>query len=64
MEKWISVNDRVPEDGLDVIIYSESDGVKAGVWYSDEYGFEYPDQGFPIAVTHWMPLPEPPQDAE
>jgi hypothetical protein len=64
--KWISVNDRMPEDGQEVIIYSEGGKVEAGVYYSNEFGFDYYDvsiRDIIVNVTHWMPLPEPPKDA-
>lgn len=40
-----------------VLIEWESDGISGGSWRDqDHYG--HPD------VTHWMPLPTPPKDAE
>ncbi len=60
MSEWISVKDRLPEiDGIYLIIK------ETGMGYSDkvavcEYGFKY---GFDrVGVTHWMPLPEPPNE--
>lgn len=59
---WISVKDRLPEEGEDVVII-----VRTGVpyWYHVAYlkhGRWMRDSGRCIydAVTHWMPLPEPP----
>lgn len=65
MSKWISVKDRLPEPdehkeylttcefgGTFVEGYFELDG-EVG-WWSDHFGTEFP-------VTHWMPLPEPPE---
>ena len=55
--KWISVKDRLPEEGEDVIAYL-GEGIfeicwmlKDGVWETRD---AYLDTG---AVTHWMPLP-------
>jgi hypothetical protein len=65
--KWISVKDRLPEDSQEVIIYSEGGKVEAGVYYCKEFGFDYYDvsiRDIIVNVTHWMPLPEPPRDAE
>ena len=65
MSEWISVSDWLPQDAKPVIIaggcghYSH----KCGKWFTnmerDNFG-EYR----PIcwAVTHWMPLPEPPKE--
>lgn len=60
--KWISVKDRLPKDGECVIVYDtredyigmwEFSGV---AWYNDDYNPLSIDE-----VTHWMPLPEPPE---
>ncbi len=69
MMKWISVEERLPEDmEFGCIVYYENDVTKA-VTNTDAY-FEH--KGFCIfdknsrarpvvGVTHWMPLPEPPE---
>lgn len=60
MAGWISVKDRLPEDGEYVLTYNEDD-----IGY--EIGMRYYIKGAFIAgcvnrdVTHWMPLPEPPK---
>jgi len=68
---WISVYDMLPSDHTEVLVWPKpnrdhniltaSYNSKLDHWYQDmynEYGFEdfYPN------VTHWMPLPEPPND--
>ena len=53
VQKWISVNDRLPEAGKFVLIYNEINGVCLD--YHDGATFGYYD------VTHWMPLPNPPK---
>lgn len=59
MSEWISIDERLPEEDVRVLVYINSersytkfdtDRLKEGKWvrwYSD--------------VTHWMPLPEAPK---
>lgn len=72
MSKWIPVTERFPNVGEEVLVYSEHNGVRGGflvterniesipVWCESVRGRV--DTG----ITHWMPLPEPPErsDAE
>jgi len=66
--KWISVEDRLPKMGLNVLTFNPMN--------SDEYEVEVDctiddfesktrwDWGGVDEVTHWMPLPDPPKDKE
>lgn len=61
MSEWISVNDRLPEERLPVLI---SNGIDIGhakrkvqFWIVIASNDVVHDE----EVTHWMPLPEPPQ---
>ena len=47
MAEWISVKDKMPEDGKEVLF---SDGISMIAYAQD--------------VTHWMPLPEPPEEED
>lgn len=76
---WISVKDRLPEDGAPVLVcYIGAKGsVKGdapctdgtanyyrGAWYWwEEYGASN-DEPVKVKITHWMPLPEPPGDSD
>ena len=64
--KWISVKDRMPEDGQEVIVYSPDEDVQSGVCYFEDYGFQGDCnlRSILVNITHWMPLPEPPSHAE
>ena len=62
--KWISVNERLPEEKVDCIVhykhaYCDNDGYWAiGICFYDGEKFQF-NQAY--KVTHWMPLPEPPK---
>jgi len=59
--EWISIEDRLPEFGTDVLVFDEvpnmvlSAILNDGVWVDtfDEFELE--------TVTHWSELPEPPK---
>ena len=55
--QWISVKERLPEDDVDVLTRRATGmGVESHCgfgWSFDEYNGKW-------IVTHWMPLPEPP----
>ena len=63
-QKWISVDDKLPEDDSDVVAYLQIDqegriypaNYAKGVWF--DCIFNTPATG---TTTHWMPLPEPPK---
>ncbi|EFK6345942.1 DUF551 domain-containing protein [Escherichia coli] len=65
---WISCSERMPEETGDIIVVSDGI-VMSGVSYSRRDGFyiaalEYDDDEPIGGVTHWMPLPEPPQEVK
>ena len=73
--KWISVKERFPLDTNDVLVFEKSTGMYVAYrsnckWYAFTDGFEaYNDDGSAIIeifnahnITHWMPLPEPPEE--
>lgn len=66
--QWISVKDRLPEEGEKVLIYTKTDITTFGL-YTKNYGFGKREgfecgDGFMWMNTssHWMPLPEPPEE--
>jgi Protein of unknown function (DUF551) len=77
MSEWISVKDRLPEDGQDILYVVRDRGSEpyvmrgsrayeagTGYWWCDEDG-EFDESGNEpgfSTVTHWMPLPEPPKE--
>ena len=61
MSEWISVSDMLPEWGQEVITFTKFEGVCAGVL--DSYNEWYaPCSDYKLSrVTHWQPLPPPPE---
>ncbi|HCQ0531661.1 TPA: DUF551 domain-containing protein [Escherichia coli] len=65
---WISCSERMPEETGDIIVVSDGI-VMSGISYSRRDGFyiaalEYDDDEPIDGVTHWMHLPEPPQEVK
>lgn len=59
--KWISVKDRLPEDGRYLVVTQKADG------YADVNTAAYNDMGWWTLsnfgdITHWMPIPEMPKE--
>ncbi len=60
---WISCSERMPKGYADVLV---TDGEHVEVKWWDESGYwnswtELNSDIFADEITHWMPLPEPPQ---
>lgn len=64
MTKWISVEDELPSDHKNVIVYA-NDIVMSWVetaWYGDDFWHDAEGEECYIPdVTHWQPLPDPPK---
>ena len=59
---WISVEERVPEDVRDYLVVTDEGNIHKAVftgdfWYNSDTTNKIRDG----EVTHWMPLPEPPE---
>ena len=63
--KWISVNDKLPKNHDQVIVYYphyQDPVIIANFHQYKELRSEWIDiDGYSIAPTHWMPKPEPPK---
>ncbi len=57
---WISVTERLPEEKQRVIVRCATVGTTVGWMLWDEWMTDM-GRGY-SAVTHWMPLPEPPKE--
>lgn len=60
MSEWISVKDRLPEETREVLVFDSRNYL---IWQARWMGDEWVDPCMdPIEkVTHWTPLPEPPE---
>ena len=62
--RWIPVTERLPEDGSDILAVQSCCGevriipanYDRGVWYDCIFN------RIAEHITHWMPLPEPPEE--
>lgn len=68
MGEWVKCNERMPEHTQMLLAFSQGE-IVAAYWnwivnpidYKKYRGFTYLS-GYPLeGVTHWMPLPEPPE---
>jgi hypothetical protein len=60
--KWISVEYRIPELGERVIVFCESQGAQlCYLGHENEWHITYNMTKAYLNITHWMPLPTPPQ---
>lgn len=72
MMGWISVKDRLPEEGYRILVYGDFDDeygnerigvyLMSGYWSLNEGVYYKIPRG--KNPTHWMPLPEPPESEE
>ncbi|EPA8009631.1 DUF551 domain-containing protein [Escherichia coli] len=68
-DAWISCSDRMPEDTKMLLAFSQGE-IVAAYWnwvvnpidYKKYRAFTYLSGNILDDVTHWMPLPEPPQE--
>ena len=61
--QWISIDERLPQDGEEALVYAGNRGVMIGLYDSVlQVWLDYECCG--LKVTHWQPLPEPPKKEE
>lgn len=68
VNKWIPVTERLPDPNVKVGIFTKWRGIYLG-WYTERHGFDH-EKGFEAEygfvrlekVTHWMPVPDAPEE--
>ena len=58
---WICCSDRMPDNNHDVLFFDVWGYIRIGWFSADDRSWFTSDDGCRMEVTHWMPLPEPPQ---
>lgn len=67
MSQWVKCRERMPEEGKPVLVVSNIGGaVQNNVYEWDgrtwcDFRADYNELSMDV-FTHWMPLPEPPQE--
>jgi hypothetical protein len=61
--RWIPVTERLPENTEDVLVYRPKMKIEIGITcrINDEWLRYGKDLHGNDVITHWMPLPEPPE---
>ena len=60
VQEWISVEDRLPEQGEEAICIAADGDMMIGKY--TEWGWMFPC--YFEELTHWMPIPQPPKEVE
>ena len=61
MDKWIGVDERLPEDDRRVLVACRTKKGVQSVKLAYYWNGTWHGQGSMAGVTHWMPLPTPPE---
>jgi len=63
-DAWISVDERLPDSGTDVLACGLRQEIMIGCVLHDSKGYYAENENDELDyVTHWMPLPDPPKEA-
>lgn len=62
--KWISVDKDTPNYGFEVIVADKHGNVSTAWYAKDSESFEDCNRVSYKDITHWMPLPKPPQNQD
>ena len=59
--EWIPVSERLPDDGQSVIVFWRKYKEVGEAVFGKEEGWFSTDRDGCHDVSHWMPMPEPPE---
>ena len=62
--KWIPVTERLPEDGAEVLAFNKTGFAYVDCWTDGKWKINSMVDEEHESVTHWMPLPQPPESVE
>lgn len=66
-QRWIPVSERLPEKRTSILVYHSISGLTDEAWFFKHIRHPLHEDDIDVQdqywsdVTHWMPLPEPPQ---
>ena len=61
---WISVKERMPEPPAQCLVYSDKARRPRGMETATYTEFGWMTAAYFPEITHWMPLPEPPEEVQ
>ena len=64
VNRWISVEDRLPDEGASVLICTNGGIRSVSARYGNRFFITIVEAFTEDTVTHWMPLPELPKDGD
>ena len=63
MSEWLNIDNDSPRDGSVILVYDEDHYHLAIAHFHHEgYYHRLPNDDHRLRFTHWMPLPDPPED--
>lgn len=60
MSAWQPI-ESAPKDGSEILTFRQAKLMAVAIWFPDLRRWCVSDGGDIVGVTHWMPLPEPPE---
>jgi hypothetical protein len=61
MMEWINVKDKLPQEKENILSYRHYDGWIVICYYNENRRFMLEPDTEAYLITHWMPLPNPPE---
>ena len=58
VQEWVSVDDRLPKNSDNVLVCHNNGLVTTNAWLGANWWFKNERN----QITHWMPLPDPPEE--